>query len=305
MGEQSAIPNIAGIRRDVVEALQQLRPPVIRWPGGCFADGYHWEDGIGPREQRPVRVANRWGLDEIEPNSFGTHEFLELCRLVGAEPWINGNLGGGTPRELSEWVEYCNYAGNTTIAQRRVANGAPEPFGVRFWGIGNKCWEYGGKFRPDTYTVLHSLILTDGERDGERMALTPSYHVFDMYQGHRGGESLRVDWAAPEISFGGMNGEQRVPTLYGSASMQNGVLTLSVVNMDGTEPVEAERTIDRAEGAEIALVWLTHEDICAHNTFDQPNTLVPQRASVPAPSAGRGATLFPASASVFTVCLAR
>ena len=86
VGEQSSIPNINGIRRGVVEALQQVHPPVIRWPGGCFADGYHWEDGIGPRDQRPVRVANRWGLDEIEPNGFGTHEFLDLCRLVGAEP---------------------------------------------------------------------------------------------------------------------------------------------------------------------------------------------------------------------------
>ena len=151
VGEQSSIPNINGIRRSVVEALQQLHPPVIRWPGGCFADGYHWEDGIGPRDQRPVRVANRWGLDEIEPNGFGTHEFLDLCRLVGAEPWFNGNLGGGTPRELSEWVEYCNYAGTTTITQRRVANGAPEPFGVRFWGIGNESWECGGKFHPETY----------------------------------------------------------------------------------------------------------------------------------------------------------
>jgi len=160
VGEQSAIPNITGIRRDVVEALHQLRPPVIRWPGGCFADGYHWEDGIGPREQRPVRVANRWGLDEIEPNSFGTHEFLTLCKLVGAEPWINGNLGGGTPREFSEWVEYCNYAGNTTIAQRRVTNGAPEPFGVRFWGIGNECWECGGKFRPDTYADAYKRFET-------------------------------------------------------------------------------------------------------------------------------------------------
>jgi alpha-N-arabinofuranosidase len=434
-------------------------------------------DGIGPRDQRPVRVANRWGADERESNAFGTHEFLDLCRLVGAEPWINGNLGGGTPRELSEWVEYCNYAGTTTLTQRRVANGAAAPFGVRYWGIGNESWECGGKFRPDSYAdeykrfeshfprfhnqapfliacgpdgnkphettawtagffqrlrewrwprihgydahfytwnvswniragqvemqtlagsatdytvdqwyqllaasleiedlilqqralldevdperaiglvigewgvwhpptpgqpplwqqsalrdglitaltldvfhrhadkvvmatlaqtvnVLHALILTDGER----LVRTPSYHVFDLYQGHRGGQSLRVDFAAEEISGAAPNAEQALPMLQGSASMKGSTLTLSVVNLHSENPVDAEITIDGGTAGEVAVAWLSHDDLRAHNTFDQPNTVILRRATQAVPPAGPWRHTFPpASVSVFTVRLA-
>lgn len=418
-----------------------------------------------------MRVANRWGPDEVESNGFGTHEFLDLCRLVGAEPWLNGNLGGGSPRELSDWVEYCNYAGNTTVSQRRVANGAPEPFGVRLWGIGNESWDCGGKFRPDSYAdeykrfeshfprfhdqplfliacgpdgnkpyenaawtegffkrlsewrwprihgydahfytwnmrfkdlqavagsatdytaeqwyqliadslvieelilqqralldqydperaiglvigewgvwhpptpgqsllwqqsalrdgliaaltldvfhrhadkvvmatlaqtvnVLHALILTDGDRT----VLTPSFHVFDMYQGHRGGQSLRVDFPAEQIGFGATGHERHVPMLHGSASIKDGTLTLSVVNLNIDTPVDAEITLDGALAGEIALAWLSHDDILAHNTFDQPDTLVPRRATLSAPSPGSWRHTFPpASVSVFTARLA-
>ncbi len=475
VGEPSPIPNINGIRRSVVEALQRIRPPVIRWPGGCFADGYHWEDGIGPRDQRPVRVANRWGADELEPNSFGIHEFLELCRLVGAEPWLNGNLGGGTPSELSAWVEYCNYPGGTTISQQRVANGAPEPFGVRYWGIGNESWDCGGKFRPDSYAdeykrfeshfprfhnqapfliacgpdgnkpaeniawtegffkrlrewrwprihgydahfytwnmrwhgwpiqvesiagtatdytaeqwyqllaasleiedlilqqrallddvdpdraiglvigewgvwhpptpgqpplwqqsalrdgliaaltldvfhrhadkvvmatlaqtvnVLHALLLTDGER----VVLTPSYHVFEMYQGHRGGQSVRVEFAAESIRIAASDHEQHLPLLQGSASVKDGLLTLSVVNLHADEPVEATIRIAGADAGATDVATLSHTDLRAHNTFDQPAMVVSQRETLPAVPPGPWRHTFaPASVNVFTVHLA-
>ncbi len=150
VGEDSDIPNTDGIRNDVVAALKRIRPPVIRWPGGCFADDYHWEDGVGPREQRPQRVNIHWG-EVPEPNAFGTQEFVRLCRMVGAEPYIVGNVGSGTVRELREWVEYCNYGGDSTLARRRAADGSPAPLNVTYWGVGNENWGCGGSFSPEDY----------------------------------------------------------------------------------------------------------------------------------------------------------
>ena len=126
--------------------------PIIRWPGGCFADDYHWRDGVGPRESRPVRVNTWWGRSD-EPNQFGTHEFIRLCRLVGAQPYIAGNLGSGSPQEMRDWVEYCNHDGRSTLAQKRAADGSPEPFGVRYWGVGNEPWGCGGHFAPEDYAL--------------------------------------------------------------------------------------------------------------------------------------------------------
>jgi len=149
VGEDSPIPNIRGVRTDTVQALRKLAVPVIRWPGGCFADDYHWRDGIGPRDERPRRL-NVWWHDE-ESNQFGTHEFIDLCRQVGAAPYICLNVGSGTPEEAAGWVEYSNCARNTSRAQERGLNGSPEPFAVRYWGVGNENWGCGGRFDPDDY----------------------------------------------------------------------------------------------------------------------------------------------------------
>jgi alpha-N-arabinofuranosidase len=146
----SDIPNTGGIRSDVVEALKPLGIPVLRWPGGCFADDYHWRDGIGPLDQRPMRINNHWGQAE-EPNSFGTHEFMAFCKAIGAEPYFAGNLGSGTPHELRDWIEYCNFGGNSTLADERRTNGQADPFGIRFWGIGNENWGCGGSMSPEAY----------------------------------------------------------------------------------------------------------------------------------------------------------
>ena len=159
VGEDSSIPNFGGIRTDVLDALRQLHPPVLRWPGGCYADDYHWEDGIGPRAGRPRRVNLWWGQD-IETNAFGTHEFVQVCRTLGAEPYIGGNVGTGSPRELREWVEYCNFAGDSTLAKRRAANGSPVPFGIRYWGIGNEPWGCGGNFCPEDYAAEYKRFAT-------------------------------------------------------------------------------------------------------------------------------------------------
>ena len=153
VGEDSAIPNEGGIRLDVVEALRALGIPNLRWPGGCFADEYHWRDGIGPREGRPRMVNTHWG-DVVEDNAFGTHEFLALCELLDADPYVNGNVGSGTVREMSEWVEYLTRDGDSPMARLRRENGRDEPWRVPFWGIGNEAWGCGGHMSPEHYTNL-------------------------------------------------------------------------------------------------------------------------------------------------------
>lgn len=151
VGENSKIPNLRGLRLDVLNAVKAINPPIIRWPGGCFADGYHWKDGIGPRNKRPVRPNLAWG--GIESNQFGTDEFIDFCREVGAEAYITVNVGSGSPQEAAEWVEYCNGGLNTTYGRLRAEYGHPEPYGVKYWGIGNELygsWEIG-HMDADTY----------------------------------------------------------------------------------------------------------------------------------------------------------
>lgn len=141
------------LRADVVAALKELHVPVLRWPGGCFADTYHWRDGIGPKEERKTIVNTNWG-GVTENNAFGTHEFMALCRELGCEPYISGNVGSGSVQEFSDWVEYCNMAGQSPMAALRRQNGQEEPFNVRYWGIGNENWGGGGNMRPEFYADL-------------------------------------------------------------------------------------------------------------------------------------------------------
>ncbi len=164
VGEDSKIPNIGGIRKALVEHMRQLHAPVIRWPGGCFADSYNWRDGIGPRTSRPVRT-NFWdnttqlcnapaGPQKYDPNTFGTAEFMRFCQLCGAQPYLAANVRSLTPHDFDEWVEYCNSpAGSTTLAQTRATDGSREPFNVTYWGIGNESWGCGGDFRPEEYAI--------------------------------------------------------------------------------------------------------------------------------------------------------
>jgi len=159
VGEESSIPNIGGIRKELVEYMKRINPPVVRWPGGCFADRYHWMDGIGPRATRPRRYG-RWN-DASESNAFGTHEFINFCRLIGAEPYIVGNVGTGTPEEFQSWIEYCNApTGSTSLAELREKNGSREPFNVKFWGVGNEAWGCGGNFTPEDYCTEYRRFTT-------------------------------------------------------------------------------------------------------------------------------------------------
>ena len=150
VGEDSSIPNTNGIRADVADALIEAGIPSLRWPGGCFADEYHWKDGIGPKNKRPPMINTHWGMVS-EDNSFGTHEFLELCELLGCEPIFAGNVGSGTVRELSEWVEYVNADIKSLMTMLRAENGHPEPWYVKYWNIGNESWGCGGNMTPEIY----------------------------------------------------------------------------------------------------------------------------------------------------------
>jgi alpha-L-arabinofuranosidase len=149
VGEDSPIPNTRGLRNDVVAALKQLRVPVLRWPGGCFADEYHWRDGIGPRGQRPRRPNASWG--GVDTNAFGTHEFMDLCEMLGADPYINGNVGTGTPQEMMEWIEYMTSDSDSTLANLRRQNGREKPWRVPYFAVGNESWGCGGEMRPEYY----------------------------------------------------------------------------------------------------------------------------------------------------------
>ena len=159
VGPESEIPNTRGIRNDVIEALKPLEIPVLRWPGGCFADTYHWRDGVGPREQRPTAINVHWGMAE-EPNAFGTDEFMDFAQMIGSEPYFAANLGSGSPNEMRDWIEYCNFSGNSTLADARRTNGSKDPYRVKYWGIGNENWACGGNLLPEEYAQMFSRYRT-------------------------------------------------------------------------------------------------------------------------------------------------
>ena len=159
VGENSPIPNTRGIRNDVVQALRDLKIPNLRWPGGCFADEYHWMDGIGPRDKRPKMINTHWG-GVIEDNSFGTHEFLDLCEQLEAEPYICGNVGSGTVEEMAKWIEYITFDGESPMANLRRQNGRDKPWKVTYWGVGNENWGCGGNMTAEFYTNLYRQYAT-------------------------------------------------------------------------------------------------------------------------------------------------
>ena len=159
VGEDSHIPNTRGIRKDVVEALRKLKIPVLRWPGGCFADEYHWMDGIGPKAQRPTMVNTHWG-GVTENNHFGTHEFLDLCDQLGCAPYICGNVGSGTVKEMQQWVEYISFDGISPMADLRRVNGREQPWKLPYFGVGNENWGCGGHMSAEFYADQYRRYAT-------------------------------------------------------------------------------------------------------------------------------------------------
>lgn len=167
VGDTSKIPNTAGVRNDIVKALKELKIPNLRWPGGCFADTYHWKDGIGPKENRPT-IVNQWWGGVTEDNSFGTHDFLNMCELLGAEPYLSGNVGSGTVQELADWIQYTNYKGKSPMSDLRIKNGRTEPWKVKFWGVGNEAWGCGGNMTADYYADEYRKFATFMSDNGEK-----------------------------------------------------------------------------------------------------------------------------------------
>jgi alpha-L-arabinofuranosidase len=154
------IPNINGVRIDIIEALKKLKVGTLRWPGGCFADTYHWKDGVGPKDKRPA-IVNRWWGGVTEDNSFGTHDFLNMCELIGAQPYLSGNVGSGTVQEFSDWIQYSNAAASTSpMSTARVQNGREKPWNVKLWGVGNEAWGCGGNMKADYYANVYRQYAT-------------------------------------------------------------------------------------------------------------------------------------------------
>jgi alpha-N-arabinofuranosidase len=436
VGEDSPIPNTRGIRNDVVAALRELHVPVIRWPGGCFADEYHWEDGVGPAEQRPKMINTHWG-GVVETNAFGTHEFMDFCEQVGAQPYICGNLGSGSVEEMMQWVEYMTSDADSPMANLRRRNGREQPWKLKYFAVGNESWGCGGNMTPEYYAnefrryntfiknygankiyrvaggpnsddyhwmevlmkdagkfmqgislhyytlptgnwngskgsatqfdegayhstlvnalkietmiakhsaimdqydpqkkiglvvdewgnwydaepnsnpaflfqqntlrdaltaavnldlfqahadrismaniaqminVLQAMILTDGEK----MVLTPTYHLFEMYKVHQGATLIPIDVKAPKYELNGKS----VPSVNATASRDAaGKIHLSLVNLDANRPAQISVSVPSGSSVVGARI-LTAPALNAHNTFDQPDAVKPvafDRASV-------------------------
>jgi alpha-N-arabinofuranosidase len=429
VGEDSSVPNIRGMRKDIIEALKATKIPNLRWPGGCFADDYHWRDGIGPRAERPKRINMHWG-QVVDENAFGTHEFLDLCELIGAEPYIAGNMGSGTPQEMRDWIEYMTYPGDSDLANLRRKNGRDEPWKIPYFGVGNENWGCGGNMTPEHYSdeyrqyatfcrdfgdnrltrvacgpggfdrnwsrvvmdrignrmqalsihfytvtpnwenkadatgfderewftvlreclnieraieesaaemdrvdpekriamfvdewgawydveegkpgyslyqqnsirdavlagttfhifhehndrvkmaniaqtvnVLQAMILTEGER----LLLTPTFHVFEMYQVHHDATRLPLQLLSPEYQSGRRG--QSMPAVSMSASRnKQGVVHVSLVNAHASEAVNVSCELAGIDADDVSGRILTAEEVDAHNTFDEPERVKP------------------------------
>jgi alpha-N-arabinofuranosidase len=191
VGPDSTIPNTRGIRTDVVTALKALKVPNVRWPGGCFADEYHWHKGIGPADQRVVSLNPNWG-GVTEPNTFGTREFMDFLDQIGAEAYISVNVGSGTPQEAAEWLEYMTAAAPTTLAKERAANGHPAPYKVALLGIGNESWDCGGNMTPDYYVSqmkIYSRFVRNFNPEQQ-----DKHQMLKIAVGPGGGESRWTEW---------------------------------------------------------------------------------------------------------------
>src|SRR5579862_9170451 len=189
VGPDSRIPNTRGIRNDVVAALKALKVPNVRWPGGCFADEYHWRNGIGP--QRAVTINSNWG-GVTDPNSFGTHEFMDFIDQIGSQAYVSVNVGSGTPKEAADWLEYMTAAQPTTLAKERAANGHPAAYKVPFLGIGNESWDCGGNMTADYYLSQFKIYsrfvhnFNPDQKDKQQM--------LKIAVGPGGGEPRWTDW---------------------------------------------------------------------------------------------------------------
>jgi len=183
VGDTSQVPNTNGVRNDIIAALRKMKIPVLRWPGGCFADTYHWKDGIGPKNKRPSMI-NRWWGGVTEDNSFGLHDFLDMCEALGTEPYLAGNIGSGSVQELSDWVQYVNSDSKSPMTDLRRENGRAKPWKVRFWGVGNEAWGCGGNMTPEYYVNefrKYATFMSDWGNGGRIFRVASGANVADYH----------------------------------------------------------------------------------------------------------------------------
>jgi len=215
VGANSKVPNLNGIRKELVDEMRKIKPPVVRYPGGCFADSYDWRDGIGPADKRPRRT-NFWAESEpssapdshrYDPNQFGTNEFIQFCKLIGGQPYLAANVRSLPAEEFYRWVEYCNSpAGSTALADLRVAAGYPDPFGVRYWGVGNEAWGCGGNFTPQEYAAEFRRYTAWVPAYGQQLSFIAS-----------GPNSFDWDWTRGFFEEVVRKGKDQLRTIYGWA----------------------------------------------------------------------------------------
>jgi alpha-N-arabinofuranosidase len=183
VGDTSTIPNINGVRKDIVDALKKLKVPCLRWPGGCFADTYQWKNGIGPKNKRPV-IVNRWWGGVTEDNSFGTHDFLNMCEEIGADPYLAANVGSGTVQDLEDWIQYVNFDGVSPMSKLRKDNGRDKPWNVKIWGVGNEAWGCGGNMKPEHYADVYrqyATFMTDWTNSDHLFRVASGANVDDYH----------------------------------------------------------------------------------------------------------------------------
>ncbi len=183
VGDTSKIPNTNGVRNDIIAALRKMKIPALRWPGGCFADTYHWKDGIGPKDKRPTMV-NRWWGGVTEDNSFGTHEFLNMCEELGADPYLSANIGSGSVQDVADWVQYVSTNTKNPMSDLRKANGRDKPWKVKFWGVGNEAWGCGGNMSPEYYVnefKKYSTFMTDWSNSDGIFRVASGANVADYH----------------------------------------------------------------------------------------------------------------------------
>lgn len=183
VGENTKIPNQNGIRLDLIQALKELKVPQLRWPGGCFADTYHWKDGIGDKKNRPA-IKNVWWGGVTEDNSFGTHDFLNFCEAIGADPYLAGNVGSGTVQELADWVKYTNHDSGSPMTDLRKANGREKPWKAKMWGVGNEVWGCGGNMKPEYYANIYrqyATFMTDWVNSDRLFRVASGANVADYH----------------------------------------------------------------------------------------------------------------------------
>ena len=251
VGENSPIHNTRGIRNDVVTALKKLDIPVLRWPGGCFADEYHWRDGIGPRGKRPKIINTTWG-GVVEDNAFGTHEFMDLCEQLGCDAYVCGNVGSGTPQEMMEWVEYMTSDTDSTIANLRRQNGRDKAWKLAYFGVGNENWGCGGNMRPeyyaDVYRRYNTFIKNYGSNKPYRIASGSdggdtnwTTVLMDLAGPRMDGLSVHFytlpsgSWSGPKGSATEFGENDWITTLWRTLGM-DGILARHSAIMDRTDP---------------------------------------------------------------------